>query len=182
MRAKSATSGRLACLKQREMRLTLPILLAAALLAAIPAAARSSAQGGEPATWATVNVCDTESHPNEMGIRGSMPGLQRRTRMYMRFRVQFRTTAGVWRIARTGADSHWYRVASARRGQHDAGWTFEFKPPTSGGAHVLRGVVSFQWRRHGRVVERDRTITEAGHPGTAGADPPDFSAATCAIA
>jgi hypothetical protein len=157
------------------------IMLAAAVAAALPAAAKTAPKQ-EPEPWATVNVCDTEAHPNQLGIRGSMPGLARRTRMYMRFRVQYQTLEGEWRRVKSGADSHWRKVANGRRGEHDAGWTFEFKPPATGGAHVLRGVVSFQWRRDGRVVERDRRVTEEGHPDTAGADPPDFSAETCAIA
>jgi hypothetical protein len=157
------------------------ILLAAAVAAAaLPAAAETAPRKAEP--WATINVCDTQAHPNQLGIRGAMPGLARRTRMYMRFRVQYETLEGEWRMVGTGADSRWHKVANGRRGEHDAGWTFEFKPPATGGAHVLRGVVSFQWRRDGRVVERDRRITEEGHPGTAGADPEDFSAETCAIA
>jgi hypothetical protein len=157
------------------------ILLAAAVAAAaLPAAAETAPRNAEP--WATINVCDTQAHPNQLGIRGAMPGLARRTRMYMRFRVQYETLEGEWRMVGTGADSRWHKVANGRRGEHDAGWTFEFKPPAVGGAHVLRGVVSFQWRRAGHVVQRDRRITEEGHPGTAGADPEDFSAATCEIA
>jgi hypothetical protein len=164
------------------MRAMLAILLAAVLLAALPAPGRSAGPTPDVAVWATVNVCDTTAHPNQIGIRGSMPGLARRTRMYMRFRVQFRTLDNKWRTVETGADSRWYRVASGRRGEHDAGWTFEFKPPAAGGAHVLRGLVSFEWRRVGRVVRRERRFTEAGHPETAGADPPEYSAATCEIA
>jgi hypothetical protein len=166
------------------MRSMLVFLLSAAVLAALPAdgfAARPKPTP-EPEPWATVNVCDTRTHPNQIGIRGSMPGLGRKSRMYMRFRVQFRTLGGAWRMIDNGADSRWRRVAKARRGEHDAGWTFEFKPPAAGGAHILRGVVSFQWRRNRRVVMRERRITESGHPGTAGADPAGFSAATCAIA
>lgn len=164
------------------MRRTLLILLTGALLAALPAVGEAAGRTPPPEAWATVNVCDTLTHPNQIGIRGRMPGLARRTRMYMRFRVQFQTLAGQWRTVRSGADSRWHRIASGRRGEHDAGYTFEFKPPAAGGAHVLRGVVSFRWRRAGRIVSRDRHFTEAGHPGTAGADPVDFSAATCAIA
>ena len=163
------------------MRRLPTILLAAAVAGALPAAAQTAPKK-EAEPWATVNVCDTQAHPNQLGIRGSMPGLARRTRMYMRFRVQYQTLEGEWRAVKSGADSRWRKIANGRRGEHDAGWTFEFKPPATGGAHVLRGVVSFEWRRNGRVVERDRRITEEGHPGTAGADPPDFSAETCAIA
>jgi len=158
-------------------------LTAAALAAAPPADGESAGKRAVPEPWATVNVCDTLERPNQIGIRGSMPGLARRTRMFMRFRVQYKTLEGEWRTVTSDvADSGWRSVAAGRRGEHDAGWTFEFKPPATGGAHILRGLVSFQWRRLGRVVMRDRSVTEDGHPGTTGADPPDFSAATCAIA
>jgi hypothetical protein len=162
------------------MRHALLIAVLAVLLAAAPAAGRKPAEA--PVAWATVNVCDTAEHPNEMGIRGAMSGLARRSRMYMRFRVQYRDPAGRWRTIKEGADSGWFYVATGRRGIHDAGYGFEFMPPTSGGAHVLRGAVSFEWRRGAKIVARDRRLTQAGHPGTAGADPADFSAATCEIA
>ena len=103
--------------------------------------------------------------------------------MRMRFRVQYLDTKGVWRTVKVGdADSGWRRVATGRGGEHDAGWIFTFKPPSAGGAHVLRGAVSYQWRIAGRVVRRERRVTEAGHPGTVWAEPADFSAETCAIA
>jgi hypothetical protein len=164
------------------MRSAFLILLASAVLAALPAAAESASRGDAAEPWATVNVCDTETSQNQIGIRGSMPGIARKTRMYMRFRVQYKDAEGHWRTVRSGADSGWRKVATARRGEHDAGWTFEFQPRASGGAWELRGVVSFHWRRDDRVVRRDRRVTEDGHPGTAGADPPAHSAATCAIA
>jgi hypothetical protein len=164
------------------MRHLLPIL---ALLGLATAAAPATGQTRPaPKVWATVNVCDTQEHPNQMGIRGSMSGLARSSRMFMRFRVQYQDEDGVWRMIKPGplSDSGWQRVATGRRGVHDAGWSFEFKPPASGGAHVLRGVVTFEWRRARRVVQHTRAFTEAGHPGTAGAEPPEFSAATCEIA
>jgi hypothetical protein len=166
------------------MRSFLVILLAAATLAAAPAYGQvpRAAHRAPAEAWATVNVCDTTMRPNQIGIRGSMPGLARRSRMYMRFRVQYQTLDGRWRTVKTGADSHWRKVTTARRGEYDAGWTFEFKPPATGGAHVMRGLVTFEWRRAGRVVQKDKAFTEEGHPGTAGADPADFSAETCAIA
>ena len=167
---------------QAQMRRTLVILALAALAtAAAPAAADARRP---PEVWATVNVCDTQEQPDAIGIRGSMAGLTRYSRMYMRFRVQFQDDTGRWRTLRNGplSDSGWERIAAGRRGEHDAGWSFQFKPPATGGAHVLRGLVSFQWRRGRHVIRRARAYTEAGHPGTAGADPPDFSAETCEIA
>jgi hypothetical protein len=155
------------------------ILALLALVVPGDAAARSA-----PPVWATVNACDTTLRPNQIGIRGGMDGLARHARMYMRFRVQFQNTAGEWRNVKSTrlTDSGWVRVATGRRGEYDAGWSFEFKSPPAGGAHILRGVVSFEWRRARRVVERTKAFTEAGHPGTVGAEPADYSAASCEIA
>jgi hypothetical protein len=151
------------------------LALALALLLAAPAAAA----GG--VAWATVNVCDTAEHPHVLGVRGSMPGLARRSAMAMRFRVQYRTAGGEWRLVRSGADSGWRAVGRRRGGRVESGWSFRFAPPRGGGAHVLRGVVEFRWRRAGRTVRRERRLTEAGHRSTAGADPPGYSAAECRI-
>ena len=161
---------------------TAAIALVAVLLSAPAALGRAADSAPPPESWATVNVCDTFEHPNEIGIRGSMTGLKRRSRMFMRFRVQFRNADGRWKTVRDGADSGWRRVASGRGGEHDAGYSFSFRPPAIGGAHILRGLVLFDWRRGRDVVRHDRRTTEAGHPNTTGADPPSFSERTCAIA
>ena len=114
------------------MRHVLLIALLALAVAAPGAGARAPVE--PPETWATVNVCDTLEHPNEMGIRGSMHGMARKTAMYMRFRVQFRRGTEPWHVLKSGplTDSGWVRVASGRKGAHDAGWSFRFKPPGSG--------------------------------------------------
>lgn len=142
------------------------------------AAAAPSAGAAERDLWATVNVCDTEAHRDEIGIRGSMPGLGTRAGMYMRFRVQYRDLSdGRWHYVQS-ADSGWRRAGTARRRALESGWSFEV---AGKGVQILRGVVRFQWRRGGRVLRRERRVTEGGHRSTAGADPRDFSAATCRI-
>ena len=165
------------------MRTVLALVLAAALLVAAAAHADPPARAAAGDVWATVNVCDTQARPNQIGIRGGMDGLARRTRMFMRFRVQYQTLEGEWRTVRTGADSGW---RTRRRRAAAASTTPAGRSSSSRRRRAARtccaGSSTFEWRRGGRVVERERTFTEAGHPGTAGADPPDFSAATCAIA
>lgn len=134
--------------------------------------------------WATVNVCDTRAHPDELGIRASMPGLRRRAVMLMRFRVQYFATAdSEWHdfAANPRTDSGWLRVGRQRRGTVESGFSVRFLPPADGGAHHLRGVVAFRWKRAGLVVRRERELTEAGHRSSTGADPPSYSAATCLI-
>ena len=154
----------------------------AACLAVVAALTAPAAAAARPAQserlWATVNVCDTAKHPNEVGIRASMPGTPRGTSRRMRFRVQWRD-GDRWRYV-TGADSGWRKLTRARGRAIESGWSFEFEPPAK--AITFRGVVRFRWLRDGRVVGRAVEITESGHRSTAGADPPDYSAATCSMA
>ena len=145
-------------------------------LAAPDVAPARSADGDRQ--WATVNVCDTTKHPNEVGIRASMPGTPRGTSRRMRFRVQWRD-GDRWRYV-TGADSGWRKLTRARGRAIESGWSFEFEPPAK--AITFRGVVRYRWLRDGRVVGRASEITESGHRSTAGADPADYSAATCSMA
>jgi hypothetical protein len=159
-----------------RVTVTLAAVLAFALVAVPPAGAAVR----DP--WATVNVCDTAGHPDGIGIRGSMPGGGHGVRLFMRFAVQYRGPGGRWRAVGAGGDSGWVDAGSAGvRGRRQAGRTFTVTPPASGGAYLLRGVVRFQWRRGRLVVRRARALTRGGHAGTAGADPPNYSAATCVV-
>ncbi len=146
------------------MRRALLISLLLAALVAVPAHA------AQRRLWATVNVCDTAAHPDEIGIRAALPA----GRAGVRFRVQYRDAAdGRWRWVQA-ADSGWHRARRAR----ESGWSFEV---AGGGTRILRGVVTYRWKRNGKVVRRARRVTAVGHHSTAGADPADFSAATCRI-
>jgi len=143
------------------------------LLFALAAAPASAADAD---LWATVNVCDTAAHPDEIGIRASMPGGKRRS-LQMRFRVQYRDlTDGRWRAVRD-ADSGWRRIGRGRK-VREAGYSFEV---AGEGTRILRGVVTYRWMRAGTPTRRARRVTEGGHVSTVGADPADFSAATCRI-
>ena len=133
--------------------------------------------------WATVNVCDTSSSPNTVGIRASVPGVRSGSaeQRYVRFVVQYFSRA----------DSRWYRVAeggdsgyiSAGTGRkaRQLGRSFRIEP-TPGQPVLLRGKVFFQWRVKGQgVVRSSSVLTRKGHRSTAGDDPPGYSAGTCSI-
>jgi hypothetical protein len=160
-------------------------LLAAALAA--PAAAHARPADSiyqNKRLWATVNVCDTVGHPDSIGIRGSMPGSgDRKEVMFMRFQVQYYTAADAsWHNLGADADSGFVEVGSAKYRTRQSGITFTITPPPAGSPpHVLRGVVTFEWRKDGEVVRRARKRTTSHHPGTKGSDPAGFSAATCSI-
>lgn len=134
--------------------------------------------------WATVNVCDTDGHPNTVGVRASMPGSGfSKERMFVRFQVQYLSAVDdKWHNLGADGDSGWVALGSGRYRARQAGRDFELQQPEAGQTFRVRGAVTFEWRRGTRVVRRARKRTEAGHPGTRGADPARFSAATCVIA
>jgi hypothetical protein len=156
------------------MRSALLAVLVAALL--FPAAA--SARKKDTGAWATVNVCDTSKQPDAIGIRASMPGAPKGARLSMRFRVQFRTADGAWKDVED-ADSGWRVVGTAKGAAVESGWSFNFAKPAK--AVTLRGVVRFRWRRGDALPRQAEVVTEAGHRSSAGADPADYSAATCVL-
>jgi hypothetical protein len=151
------------------------------LLLAVVAPASAWARDDQ---WATVNLCDTPAHPDSIGVRASMPGNGKRQRMYMRFRTQFYSASEArWEaVAASAGRSAWIYVGSARRAYAQGGFTFMFEPPVPGRTYRLRGVVDLRWtdsRRH--VLRRSKAVTEAGHPGTKGADPSVYSSELCEI-
>src|SRR5439155_21705470 len=90
------------------LRRTLVCAIALALTAPAGAAA---ARG----PWATVNVCDTASNPDTVGIRGSMPGTGDGTEeMFMRFQVQYLRDDGSWRLIGASGDSGFIDVGRAK--------------------------------------------------------------------
>jgi hypothetical protein len=131
--------------------------------------------------WATIDVCDPADEPDTVGIRGSMPGDgQTNQKMYMSFRLQYLNASKQWVDLSSGASSGFVAVgggASARQG----GTTFDLKPVTGQPPVTLRGVVDFEWRHGKTVVLSAARPTTVEHRSLAGADPADFSAATCII-
>jgi hypothetical protein len=132
--------------------------------------------------WATIDVCNATDQPDTIGIRGSMPGDHvAHDAMFMRFRLQYmNTTTKAWVDLTKGAAEAYTNVgtgASARQ----AGRSFQLNPVAGQPAFTLRGVVNFQWRRHGTVVAQASRATSAGRVSLAGSDPEGFSAASCLI-
>jgi hypothetical protein len=167
-------------------RLLVALLTGGALAAATPAAAAPVTDvvlARDPGLWATINVCDTVGFPDGVGLRGSMPGSgDRRDTLSMRLQLQFQRADGAWRSVGRSGDSGFVALGRGDAKLRQAGRTFTVMPPAEGRpAFVLRGLATFEWRRDGVLLRRARRITSAGHPGTPGADPADFSAATCSV-
>ena len=150
------------------------VLLAALLtLLVFPAAA----QAKDTPLWATVNVCDTVKQPDQIGIRAAMPATPKGARLSMRFRVQYKSGEDWKDVA--DADSGWVNVGPAKGPMVEYGWSFTFAKGTK--STLLRGVVTFRWRRGDSLPKQAEVATEAGHRSSAGADPAGYSAATCAL-
>jgi hypothetical protein len=157
------------------------LVLVLLLALALPAPAGASHRGD---LWATINICDTEAHPNVLGVRASMPGNGTAQRMWMRFRATYydRTTEQ-WYDVPGQSRSPWVKVGNARYRARQAGYNFSITPPLPTTSHVVRGVVKYQWRRRetGKVVKRKKSVTLAGHPTGRFGDPFDYSSGLCEI-
>ena len=169
-----------------RLRLLVPLLAVPVLLAPAPAAARPVKH-----LWATVNRCDTPNSPNTIGVRASMPGTKYRSRLYMRFRIQF------WSATRqsfvdTDSSSRWLRVDNGRPAATQSGFNFRFDDPPEGEQFVLRGVVEYRYtalrrgkggtgRRRWRVVKQYERLTRSGQRNVQSADPAGVSFSLCIV-
>jgi hypothetical protein len=158
-----------------------PVLASSAAGKALKPSAAARALLHSHELWATIDVCSPPDQPDTVGIRGSMPGDKRAgDKMYMSFRLQYMAASNQWVDLASGASSGFVAVgngASSRQG----GTSFALKPVAGKPPVMLRGVVDFEWRRGKTVLVSAEQPTGAGHKSLAGADPADFSAATCAI-
>lgn len=132
--------------------------------------------------WATIDVCNSAREPDTVGIRGSMPNDGHlRDAMYMRFQLEYLDPVSrAWSVPAHGADSGFIALGAAKTGRQ-GGTSFRLGAPKAPPGYTMRGVVTFQWRRAGRVVHQATRTTSAGHPNVLRADPPGYSAATCTI-
>jgi hypothetical protein len=147
-----------------------------------------------PKLWATINLCDTATAPNAMGVRAGMPGNSSRQRMFMRFRAEYWSpSVQDWAPVVDRGVSPWVYAGPARYERRQAGWTFELAPPPAGETFTMRAVVEFEWRKrlrprspgrkgsHSRVVRSASRVTETGIRGVNGGDPAGTSKAMCLI-
>jgi hypothetical protein len=168
----------------------------------------SAATQGDPEIWATVNICDTPSSPDSMGVRASMPGNGTNQRMWMRFRAEYWSRGRqAWAHVTGTGISPWVYAGSAHYAHRQAGWTFGFAAPPAGVTFTMRAQVDFQWRarltgaalrrqvkrfrmrrlagrtalRSGRAVRTLTQSTETGIKGVDGGDPLGTSKAMCLI-
>ncbi|MFL5968575.1 MAG: hypothetical protein ACJ74L_03175 [Gaiellaceae bacterium] len=157
-------------------------LVLALLLALLLPAPASASHAGD--LWATINICDTDAHPNVLGVRASMPGNGTRQTMWMRFRADYYDRATeTWRRIPGDSQSRWINTGGARPRARQDGREFTIEPPLPTTTYIVRGIVKFQWRRRqtGEVVRREKQVTRAGHRTGRFGDPFDYSEGICEI-
>jgi hypothetical protein len=171
------------------------LLMGMALLAtvvAVPAYASSPAKPGPTPTqirtavasakhsqdlWATVNICNTRRHRDQIGIRAQLPALGFSSTMSIKIQVDYWTGKVFVPDPNPGA-TELVKLGTAATGVRQQGWNFQFGP----GAGKLSGTVEFEWARGGKTIGTFTQKTTAGHSNQVnGAEPPGHSAATCRI-
>ena len=132
--------------------------------------------------WATIDVCNPADQRDYVGIRGSMPGDRKaHDKMYMSFRLQYMETKSDRWVDLSSPKAPVYVYVGPGSSVRQGGRSFLLVPRPGKPAVTLRGVVSYQWRRGKTVVQSGTRTTSAGHKSLAGADPANYSAASCAI-
>jgi uncharacterized membrane protein len=130
---------------------------------------RIATASATPRLWATVNICDTGTSPDSMGIRAGMPGNASGQRMFMRFRAEYWSRSQQdWAPVAGSGVSPWVYVGPARHERRQAGWTFEFAAPPAGVTFTMRALVEFQWRRADQSVALKRRSGKRRHAGRRG--------------
>jgi hypothetical protein len=142
-----------------------------------PAQIRSAVAKAERSKqlWSTVNVCNTKHHPNTIGIRGQMPSLSFPSSLYMQVQVTYRNYAAKKFEPDPGVDQL-VALGDPANELVQGGALFKFKPPA-----VLAGTITFEWKRHGKVIGSTRRATGGGHKNAKYGDPPGYSSSDCSI-
>ncbi len=127
-------------------------------LVASAARAGSERSGGDDRPlWATVNICDTKSSPNALGVRTSVPGNGTSERIFARYTAQWWSGAQQeWLTVGGSGVTDWLSIGDADMTTRQAGWTFRFVQPPAGTTYVMRGVVEVQWREAAQTARKAR--------------------------
>jgi hypothetical protein len=122
-------------------------------------------EDGDRPFWATVNICDTATSPNAVGIRTSVPGNGSGERIWARYTAQWWSGAAQeWKTVGGSGVTDWVYVGVADRSARRAG-----RSRRARGAQRV-------------AVVRQRTLlTETGMQGVQGGDPAGTSKAMCLI-
>ena len=128
--------------------------------------------------WATINVCVPRRKPHTVGVRAQMPALGFPAWLSMQIQVEYWSNPRkrFVPVAGSGA-STLVHLGSVSAGLQQGG--YDFVLPLHAG--LLRGTVTFRWRRNGVLLLTQSRHTVAGHPRADQGVPAHYSAATCRV-
>jgi hypothetical protein len=140
---------------------------------------RSAVRRAERSTslWTTVNICDSKTHPDQLGIRGQMPTLGFAAWLSMKIQLNYFSTTKQRFVPDSGAAEKLIRLGRLSTGLQQGGAEFSFEPH----AGLFNATVQFIWRRSGKLIGQTTKTTTAGHPNADFGSPPHYSAQQCRI-
>jgi hypothetical protein len=128
--------------------------------------------------WATINICNSRTYPDALGVRGQMPTLGFAAVLSMRIQIDYYSSPKKRFVPIPGSTAR--RQVSLGRWSSNlqqAGEVFPFKAH----AGLLNATIQFTWMRAGKVIGQITRQTTAGHKDADYASPPHYSAAQCQI-
>ena len=170
----------------------LPIVAALLLALGVGAGPASAASGPSPAQiraaiaqakqsrnlWATVNVCVPRRKPHTVGVRAQMPALGFPAWISIQIQLDYWNQAHHRFVPLAGSGATTLvRLGSVSAGLQQGG--YDFVLPVHAG--LLRGTVTFRWRRSGTLLLTQSRHTVSGHPRADQGVPAHYSAATCRV-
>lgn len=127
--------------------------------------------------WATVNICNSKTHPDTLGIRGQMPTLGFASWLSMSIQLNYYSKTKKRFVPAPSAGQKLIRLGRLSTGLQQDGATFAFKPH----AGLFNATVQFIWRRSGKLLGQTTKTTTAGHPNADFGSPAHYSARQCRI-
>ncbi len=129
--------------------------------------------------WATINICNSHTHPNQIGVRGQMPSLGFPAAMSMTITLNaWSATDKKFEAIKSPNAVDTVKLGTHSRGLEQGGTIFPFKQGETG---LWNATVGFTWKRQGKIIGTTQRRTTAGHHVADFGSPPHYSAAQCRI-
>jgi hypothetical protein len=138
-----------------------------------------SAAEKSPSLWATINICNSRTRRDEIGVRGQMPSLGFSSAMSMTIALDA-WSASEKKFAPINSPNavDTVQLGSHARGLEQGGTIFPFQKGEKG---RWNATIVFTWTRQGKVVGTTQRRTTAGHHAADFGSPPRYSAKQCSI-
>jgi hypothetical protein len=129
--------------------------------------------------WATINICNSPTHRDRIGVRGQMPSLGISATMGMTVTLNsWSTSAQRFEPINSRNAVDQIQLGTHTSALEQAGTVFPFATGTTG---LWNATIVFTWKRNGKIVGQTRRRTTGGHRTADFGSPPHFSAPQCRI-